>query len=176
MTNDFNPTDGVNIFPGNVIALIVARLQMLYPNTSIVKRKLRPGEQTQTIGVYPMQWGPDEDSYEIGSGNLVLGQTPSTANQPTIGIYLIGIQTLVLDSDEESGILTHNVMSNAIRSLLYNDAPLGVGLNSLAVVTGHVTEVIQARRINRQRFLDGQISGNYVYLSTTEYAVDTESK
>jgi hypothetical protein len=98
------------------------------------------------------------------------------SNEPTIKQYLIGVQCMVSDSVEESGIATHATIVKAIQSLLYNDGPLAIGLDTLSHTAGSIVEKIQRRYIDRTRYIDNLISGKYIYLATTQYIIETESK
>lgn len=172
------------LFPLNAIDVIAARMEMLWvtnppsdnPDVVIVKRRIMTQDPSQTIGVFPMTWEADETSYEMGKGRLLGGYDASLSNQATLNRYLIGIQSMVSDSVEETGIATHATITNAIRSLLATDGPLAVGLDTLSHVQGSIVERIQRRRIDRTRYLDNLISGKYVYLATTQYIIETETK
>lgn len=153
------------VFPNNAIELIWTRAKDLYePDLNILRRPLRSTDGTQSIGVHPTDWVPDETSWEF------------TSKEPTIQRYIIRIQALCKESDEEKGIAIHSVMSKAIRSLLYNDNPLQVGLDMLSVTMNGVTERIQRRGISRQRYLSNEINGLFVYLSVLDFYLETETK
>lgn len=157
--------DATAVFPSNAIELIAYRLNALYgPEVLVVKRRLKVTDNTQSIGVFPITWLPDVTSFEMPS------------KEPTVQRYMIGVQSFVKDSDEQRGIAVHSVMAKVIRSMLYNDNPLQVGLNSLSVTMNGATEKIQRRGINRQQFLDNLIDGVWNYLSTLEYYIETETK
>lgn len=169
MTFDFDNSD--DVFPNNVIQLVVARLITKYPNTFVCRRPLRAEDGTQSIGVYPTDWNPDDTSYEFR-----MPQALVPAGFPTVQVYLINIQSFVKDTSEERGIGTHAVMSKAMRSLLYNDSPLAVGLRSLRVSMDGATEVIQKRKIVRQKFVSNEINAEWLYLSTLQLQIETETK
>lgn len=163
MTSFFDDVEAV--FPNNAIELIATRLQMLYPNDLVVrKRPLRNTDPTKSVGIFPTDWLPDETSFEFKS------------LQPTVQTYLIKIQAFCKDTNEEKGIATHSVMSKVIRSMLYNDEPLNVGLNALSVTMDGTIERIQRRGIRRQRYISNEIDGTFLYLSTLEVFLETETK
>lgn len=156
--------DTTAVFPNNIILVVSARLQDLYPNLLVVKRPLKHTDLSQSVGVYPGIWIPDDDSYEMPS------------KEPTVQRYIIMIQAFCKEMTEEKGIAIHSVMSKVIRSMLYNDAPLALALNTLQVSMFGSVEKIQRRGINRQAYLSNEINGAFVYLSTLETYFETETK
>jgi len=137
---------------------------MLWPNTFIALRPLHPTDPGQSIGIFPSDLNPDDQTYEHPS------------KEPTIQRYILRIQGFVKDTMEDRGIATHSVMAKKLRSTLYNDAPLAVGLNSLAVVMDGATERVQRRGILRHLYVSNQIDGNFLYLSIIDYWLETENK
>ena len=167
MTFPAYPFDtSTDMFPGNVVDVIAARFLLIWPGMagSLFKRRLKQQDLTQSVGIFPIDWSPDEESYEFPS------------REPTVQRYLVGIQSFTSDTDEESGNRTHQLMAKSIRAVLYSDSVLNVGLGSLSVTINGVTERIQRRGISRTRYLDNQISGSFLYLAQTEMWVETESK
>lgn len=170
MTNlDF--PDTIDVFPSNVISLVAARMHQKWPSTDIKMRALRVSDRVNAIGIFPSDWTPDPDSYEMQQPI-----NPSPAGHPTIQSYLISFQAFVKDMEAERAIRIHSLMSKAIRSLLYHDVPLALGLQSLRVEMDGITEVIQRRHIGRQKYLSNEIDGSWLYLSTLQYMIETESK
>lgn len=163
----------VDVFPVNVVNIIATRLRVLDPDIRIFKRPLRDSDGTQCIGVYPITWNPDESSMEM-QGEL-LGAPLVGRHQPTLQRYIVGIQAFVKDTDEEQGIAIHATLSKMIRSLLYGDVPLAVGLNALSLTMNNSRERIQRRGIQVQRFLSNEVDGIFMYLSSLEYFVETET-
>jgi len=153
------------VFPSNAIQLICDRAAMLYPDLFIIQRMLRQADPTQSLGVYPLNWLPDEGSYETGN-----------FEEPTIQRYVIGVQTFVMHADPVKGIQIHSVLSKVMRSLLYNDVPLSVGLNQLQITMFGKTEKIQRRGIARTKYLSNEVRGQFLYLSTTEYWLETQTQ
>jgi hypothetical protein len=152
------------VFPNNAVELIVARINTLYPELLVVKRPLKQTDLSQSVGVYPSLWQPDETSYEHPS------------KQPTVQRYIVKVQSFAKDTVEERGIAIHSVMAKVIRTMLYNDDPLFVGLNVLSVTMFGVTERIQRRGILRQQYMNNEISGQFLFLSTLDYYIETETK
>lgn len=164
--------DRSDAFPSNAIQLIVLRMKQKWPNTGIVPRPLRHTDKTQSIGVFPVDWSPDEESYEFKAP----GSPVTALSFPTVNTYRVGIQAFVKDMDSEKGIRTHANMSKAIRSLLYFDTPLALGLRQLSVVMDGLTETIQRQMIPRAKYISNEIDGTFLFLSTLQYSIETENK
>lgn len=164
----------LNCFPNNVVEIMVPRLKTLDSEIPILKRPLRDGDGTQAIGVFASTWLPDEDSYEMNGGVSLLGQKRAASEQ-TLSTYTINIQGYVLDTDEQQGIGVHNVLAKMIRTLLYRDPVLAVGLDALSYTYLGSTERVQRRRIGIQRYLNNEIDGVFMFLSTLEYYIETET-
>lgn len=160
----------IEVFPNNVCSLIVARLNTIDSDVPVLQRPLRDSDGTQVIGVFPIVWTPDESSYEMTGAQL-----QTAAAQPTIQRYVIGVQAFVKDTDEAKGIKVHSILAKRVRSMLYRDAQLAVGLNVLAVSMDGTTERIQQRGIQVQRFLANDVGGIFMFLSSAEYFVQTET-
>jgi hypothetical protein len=158
-------TDVTSVFPNNAVSIIAYRIKAVYPeDLLVVKRPLKITDASQTVGVYPSRWDPQEDSFEFKS------------LEPTIQRYRIGIQVFAKDTDEEKGIAVHSVMSKAVRSLLYNDVALNVGFNALSVTMNGSTERIQRRGFSRAQYISNEVNGQWLYLATHEYWIETETK
>lgn len=169
MKPDFSDT--FDVFPSNVIQLIHARMRQKWPSTGLHMRPLRVADKVKAIGLFPSDWTPDIDSFEFQQP-----VNPRPAGFPTVQSYLIMVQAFVKDMDAERGIRMHSLMSKAIRSLLYHDTPLALGLQSLRVEMDGVAETIQRRHIVRQKYISNEIDGSFLYLSTLQYSIETESK
>lgn len=158
----------IEVFPNNVCSLMVARLKTIDSDIRVFQRPLRESDGTQVIGVFPITWTPDDSTFEM-DGQFV------PAGQPTVQRYIIGVQSFVQDSDEVQGIKVHSILAKRVRSMLYRDNPLAVGLNTLQVSMDGSTERIQKRGIQVQRFLANEIGGVFMFLSSAEYYVETET-
>ena len=100
---------------------------------------------------------------------------PTGRHEPTLQQYLITVQAFVKDMDEERGLATHSVLSKMIRSMLYRDDPLRVALGSLSVTTDNSIERTQRWGIRQQRYFSNELSGSWLYLSTLEFWLETET-
>jgi hypothetical protein len=162
-------TNEVEVFPSNVVSLIKARTKLLDGDLHVYGRPLRNSDPIQSVGITAAQWLPDEESYEMRGG-------PEGRHEPTLQSYLVTVQALIKDGDEERGLDTHAVLSKMIRSMLYRDEPLRVALLSLSVQMGGSTERATRFGIRQQRFFSNEISGSWLYLSNLEFWLETETQ
>lgn len=164
--------DTTPVFPNNIIDIVQTRIKLLDESltNSTYRRPLRESDPNTAAGVFAATWEPDTESYEIRG----LGSTPAPS-EPTISTYVIGVQAFVKDFDEERGLARHSVLSKMIRSMLYRDAPLRVGLSALSVTMNDSVERAQRWGIRAQRYLSNELDGNFLYLSTLEFWLDTET-
>jgi hypothetical protein len=165
----------INIFPNNVIEIIHPRMKSLDADLGVFKRPIRDGDPTQSVGVFPINWSPDEGTYEMDGMTTTLGERRA-ASKPTVGIYMIGIQSFVMDTDEERGIGVHNVLAKMVRTLLYYDAPLALGLRALVESTSGRAERFQRMKVGIQRYLNNEIDGVFHYVSALECMIETEER
>lgn len=155
------------VFPNNIVQLVTSRTALLDADLFVTRRATRATDPNQTVGVFAQNWTPDEQSHEM------LGQ--DHAHMPTLSTYRVTVQALVRDIDEVRGLATHATMSRAIRSMLYNDAPLRVALGSLASSDSGTTERSRRWGVANQRFFVNEIAGDWLYLSILEFWLETET-
>lgn len=163
------------VFPNNVVDLIYTRALTLDPEPNpdnrlqCFRRPLRNTDPVQSVGVFGTQWLPDPESFEIRS------QPSPGPSEPTIQRYNLGIQAFIKDMDEERGLYTHSVLAKMVRSMLYRDDPLRIGLAALSVQMNGSTERTKRWGIGQARYLSSEVSGSWLYLSTLEFWLETES-
>ncbi len=164
-------TSDTPVFPNNVVDLVALRVQALDADLAYAtfKRPLRHTDPIQAVGVFGMAWLPNEESYEILGG-------PAGPSAPTLQTYRITIQGFVKDMDDERGSATHSVLSKRLRSMLYRDNALRVGLVALSVSMDGVTERTKRWGILNQRFLSNEVDGSWLYLSTLDFWLETETR
>lgn len=154
------------VFPNNVVSLLQTRSQLLDSDLTVVRRPARPSDPSQTVGIYAATWEPRDDSFEIGH---------FAPSEPTLQRYLIAAQAFVKDMDEERGLARHSVLSKMIRTMLYRDEPLRVGLSVLSVTMNGSVESARRWGIRSQRYLSNELDGSFLYLSTLEFWLETET-
>lgn len=157
----------VPVFPNNAVNVIVQHLQTLDVDLAMFRRPLRKSDPRQSVGVFGSQWVPDQDSYEIG------GSLPGF-HEPTLSQYLISIQAFVSDFDEERGLATSSILSTMVRAMLLRNDNLRVALRALSVALEGSTERTRRYEVRAQRFNSNEIDGNFLYLSTLEFWLETE--
>lgn len=161
-------TSSAIVFPNNIVDLVAARIPSLDSDLHVAKRPLRKSDPNQSVGIHAAQWLPEEDSYEMRGA-------PVGTHEPTLQRYLVSVQAFVKDMDEENGLAVHSVLSKMIRSMLYRDAPLRVGLSALSVTMSGSTERTQRWGIRQQRYFSNELQGSFLYLSTLEFWLETET-
>lgn len=156
------------VFPNNVVELVATRSVLLDSDFFVIKRPLRESDPNESIGVFAQQWTPDEATYEMRGG-------PQGPSEPTLQRYLITVQAFVKDMDEERGLVKHSILSKMIRSMLYRDEPLRVGLAGLTVQMNGSTERLQRWGIRQTRYFSNELNQLWLYLSNTEFWLETET-
>lgn len=158
-----------SVFPNNAVSLLKTRFDLIDPELEVFRRPLRNTDPVQSVGVFGTLWRPDEESYEIRD-------MPSPGpSEPTLQRYSMMIQALVRDMEEERGLIVHSVLATLLRSMLYRDNPLRVGLASLSSTLSGSTETTKRWGLGQTRYLSNEIRGEWLFLSTLEFWLETES-
>jgi hypothetical protein len=166
------------VFPNNVADILFTRFSVIIdPDTvdpnqrvAVLRRALRPTDPNQAVGISPVDWMPNEESKEM------MGQVVPGPSEPTLQTYFYNIQTLVKDTDEVRGLAIHSILGTRARAILYRDMPLRVGLASLQVDLDGVTEQLKRYGVRAQRYVSNELQGNFLYVSTIEFWVETETR
>lgn len=167
--------DTDSVFPSNVIYCLTQVLPGIDERLTVLGRPLRSTDPNFSIGIFATLWQPDEQSYEMGSA--LLGQPQPTAPaEPTLSSYTLGIQCLVKDGDEQRGLNINSILAKRIRSVLYRNEPLRVALGSLSVTDGDSVERMRRWGMRNQRYMNNDIEGTFVYISTLDYWIETEMR
>jgi hypothetical protein len=127
----------------------------------VARRPLRPTDPDKSIGVMALDWRPTES---------FIGQ-----HDPAISRYQFAIQVFLKHQDEEEGLQQHTLLSKNLRTMLYRGEALRLRLASLSETSLLVTERVQRWGVRQQRFVSNEIQGRFLYLSTTEFWVETEA-
>ncbi|HEY6019716.1 MAG TPA: hypothetical protein VIY48_07390 [Candidatus Paceibacterota bacterium] len=157
-----------SVFPNNAVEILATAFIEIDADLSIFKRPLRREDPIQSVGVFAQQWYPQEESYEMRG-------TPQGQHEPTLQNYYLGIQAFVKDAEEVRGLAVHSVLTKRIRTMLYRDNPLRIGLVSLVDVSNGMTERTNRFGIRSVRYVSNEIGGQWLYLSTTEFWLETET-
>lgn len=156
------------VFPNNIVSLVNTQAQLLDPDLFVVARPLRESDNIQSVGTYAMEWSPDNDSFEMRG-------MPVGRSEPTLQYYLINVQGFVKDMDEERGLAVHSILSKRLRSMLYRNDALRVGLLALSVTMDGSTERAKRFGVRRQNYVSNELNGTWLYLSTLEFWLETET-
>lgn len=164
--------DSPVVFPNNVVLVLADKAKLIDPpETEVFRRALRPSDPRQCIGIFASQWIPNEDSFEMGGGTLGGYRQETTLQQ-----YLISIQAMVLDMDEVRGLTKHSILAKMTRDMLLRDPSVGVALAALSVTDAYgLIERTKRRWVRTQRYVSNEISGEWVYLATIEFLIETET-
>jgi hypothetical protein len=162
-------------FPVNVVNALAERYKQLYVDTAPTPEeatdiKLRPlnnQDRSETMGIYPGIWTPNEDSYEMRGMQY--------SGEPTLGRYLVMIQNFIKDGDRERGAAKHSIFATRTRNVLYRDPVLRVALPQLVVTDLGVTERVKRWEVRSQRYFSNELGGTWVYLSSLECLIETET-
>lgn len=158
-------------FPGNIVTALVEAYTEIPDVEHVVPRPLRAMDPSMMVGVVSLGWEPG--AIEIAGqqrDSRLLGQ-----QEPTLQTYNFVIQALVVDMDTERGLMVHSIFSKIVRAMLARNEPLALRLAALTETTLGVTERFQAKGVARQRFAANEIEGQWLYLSTTEFWITTET-
>lgn len=160
--------DTTTVFPNNVVNICKTRFEALDADLEVFRRPLRASDPVQCVGVFGVVWQTQEESYEMRGG-------PTGWSEPSLQRYQITVQAMVRDMDEERGLAVHSVLSKLVRAVLYRDEPLRVGLSSLSTTVSGTTERTQRWGLGLQRFLSNEVQGSWIYLSTLDFWLETET-
>lgn len=161
------------VFPGLGTELLFQRFSTLETLTmiddgtvdgrpAVFSRPLRPSDPAASLGIFEVDWQPDDS--EFG------------AVFPTLSTYVWGLQVLVRHGDEQEGRALHSAITKSVRTMLDRDPDTRVALGQLneSPVGGGV-ERAQRWGVRTQRFANNEIDGQFVFLSTTDFWLQTES-
>lgn len=152
----------------NIVDVLRDRIDeklLVNSGTTALLRPLDPTDPAFSIGLFPFDWTPDDDSQEIGGGGV-----------PTLQKYFIKIQLMIKSSDKEEGRAIYANESKKLRVMLYHDRALGIALQSLREQSSEHVEHFKRARIQRQRFLNNELQGRFIFLSATDIWVETENR
>jgi len=155
-------------FPNSVVDLLADKFMAIEGLEYVLKRPLRPTDPDMCVGIFAVNWSPDD--FEIG-GHV----NPTITIDPVLATYHYAIQAFVKMAGEEEGILKHTVLSKIVRSMLYRDVGLRVALCSLDETSMGAKERVQRWGVRTQRFIQNEVQGSFVFLSTMDMWVQTET-
>lgn len=158
------------VFPNNIVeTLALACEAYIDPEpdptkrVKVFRRALVPEDPIQSIGIFGQMWTPDNTSHEI------------SRVEPTLQTYLVRMHCFVKDMDEKRGLAAHSVLSKLVRNMVYRRPELRLALGSLVDSTGGATERLQRWGIGTQNYISGEVTGQFLYLSTLDLNFETET-
>lgn len=153
-----NPSAG---FPFAFVDAIIDSLKEFMTSHQIVPRPLRMTDGAASIGVYPATWQDMPGTKEIG-------HIESVENR-----YVLKIQTMRKSMQEAEGRALFANDSKLVRVILYRDPGLRVRLGGLQESLLGSVETVQRFGVTRQNYESTELTGSFVFLSVTDYTIDT---
>jgi len=148
-------------FPYNVVGTLQTSIATIDSDIQFIPRKINFSDPDQSVAICPIDWIPDV--YEIGR------------NEPSTQIYLLYIQSMIIDPDQGRGLRVHTYLAKRIRELLARSVPLHIALMGLETTDSNgVTEKLLQHYAGSQSFHDSEQDGNWYYLSTLEFRIKTQ--
>ena len=154
----------LNIYPMNVVDEVAVSLEeYLDDEVVILKRPLRPSDPYRSVGIFPT-------TNDVVAGSLEIGGN----GEPTLQQYMYRIQNLCRHADEVLGRRQYAVDTKIIKTILYRDPALRLRLAALNDVSLGFQERFQKFTVGTQRYINNELNGQFMYLSVTEFSVETE--
>lgn len=158
--------DSALVFPNNVAIKVKEFLDNIDPDVPTFLRPIRNGDPVQAWAVVPSIWTPNEDSWEfVGSG---------APQEPTLGRYVYSIQAFNQDMDQERGLSVASVMASKVRNLLSRSLDVRAALATLFTTDMGCTERFRRGFVDGQRFINNEVEGVFLHMSTLSFVVETE--
>lgn len=151
-------------FPANVVTALKEEIAAQIPApdlTFTTGRPLRPNDPNRSVGIFAVDWTPEQSN---------IGQ-----HDPAVARYLYAISCLIKNADEEAGLKEHTDLSKRIRTMLYRSGTLRARLGALSVTMDGMTERAQRWGVRQQRFLSNEVQGTFLFLSSIEFWLETET-
>jgi hypothetical protein len=133
-----------------------------FENHTFHARRLRATDGPFSVGMRVANWTHDQRSAQIAQV------------EPGVGSYTLQVQNMVVHMDEEQGRAIFDRQCALVRTVLYRDEPLRVGLLGIEEVLDGYVERTKRLTIVRQDFLDAEVSKRMTYLCSTEVRIETE--
>jgi len=160
-----------NVFPNNIVTILKTRYELLDASFqgSVFRRPLRTTDPALCVGVFATTWDQEDESVEMGGGH------PHGSREGVFQDYNVVTQTFVKDMDEERGLAKSSVLCKHIRATLARDEPLAVALRTLNSSVGGQVEVLASWRLGTQRMYTNELKGSWLYMSTLDLKIQTQT-
>lgn len=151
-------------FPENIVALLAEHLGKLEGVTAVVRRSLNMTDPHGTLGITVDSWRPLESEMGVAT------------QEPTIVQHSLALEHVVKADSAEVGHQLHRDTAKTFRLMLYRDPALNVALRQLNAASGdgHVERILKWE-IPAQEFANNEIASAFVFMSSTEILVTTET-
>jgi hypothetical protein len=133
---------------------------------TVIKRPLRLADPNFSIGVYPTNWLPELDSYEMLGVDF--------AHSPTLEVYSLQVQAFVKDSQEDRGLASHSVLSEHVRTILGSDPALRASLGGLQTELNGTKKSLKRFWVRSGRYVSNTLNGANLYLTTNDLQIEVE--
>lgn len=153
----------MSAWPENVLDEMEPRVALAFSQYAMVRRPVAIDDPALTIGMFTVDWNPVPGSHETGQ------------EEATLSRYTYRLQLMVKHADRAAGINLFSLDTKVLRGVLYRDATLQVQLHSLSEDILGFRERFQRFRVTTQRYMNNEIAGSYVFLSSTTCIVETET-
>lgn len=157
------------VFPGNVSIALKACLDLIDAEVKVFLRPLLATDGIQAIGCYETEAVPNIESLEMRG--YVMG-----AQQPVLTTYDFNVMSMVVHSDQMIGIAQHSTLAKRVRSTVANNPDLDVALKALASTEFGRVERAQRWGFRRQSFQTGDLNGMFLFVSVSEFWLETETR
>lgn len=149
-------------FPENIIDVLEARFKATMGDHAIIRRPLRHADPARSVGMFVVNWVPDQNEAQIGQV------------EPVLANYFVRIQNMIKAGDEIEGRNLYGVDAKTVRAMLYRDPTLRVEFTGLTEEVLGTVERLQKYGIQTQSFMNNELQGQFVYLATTDLWIQTE--
>jgi hypothetical protein len=146
-------------FPVNIVDLIKTHLGGMTEVKNTKDAELTPTDPNGTVSIQVSSWRPVD--HEIG------------VPEP-MGKYEVMISTLTKNGNRDDGRRESAKLAKKIRVLLFRDPNFSVQLAQLNESSDGYAERVTRSRVVEQGFLDGDLSGQFAFVTLTQLDVSTE--
>lgn len=145
------------------LAVISMADQAIATPVSVLGRMLQGTDPDLSIGVFPMSWQP-VGAPDIGS------------SEPTIGRYVLGIATMLKSPDRVSGERLSGIFVRRVRDALYRHKTMLDALRDVSILDedAGLLERFLRSGITSVDYASSAIQGGFVFVSQTEFFIETE--
>lgn len=150
------------MWPYNFVDAVMETYQTYMSECEILDRPVNLMDPERVVAVFPFDWNPVEDSFEIGG------------LEPTLSRYGVRVQNFINHADRSEGRRMLTIDATIARSVLYRDPSLPLRLAQLSTSLLGITERFKRFGFRSQQFMNNQLRGNFVYLAQMDLWVETE--